>query len=150
MLPSMQNASSKLSRRSALAFAATVTLLAAAGCVDTPVIGDDIRVVRDSPRYLRAAYVYVGKDPVSDADESFRVGNRRLYGACGFGTYYPGCAPGVGERLARRYGTILLPETAGNVETDAQEYYRDRATTYAASYNAEMVSLLGASHLHPR
>ena len=114
--------------------------------MDSPIIGDDIRVVRDSPHYLRAAYVYTGKDPISEADESFRVGNRRLYGAIAFGTYYPGCAPGVGERLARKYGTILLPETAGTTETDAQEYYRQTATVYAAAYNAEMVQLLGASH----
>ncbi len=131
------------------ATAAAFTLLAASGCVDTPIIGDDIRVVRDSPHYLRAAYVYTGKDPISEADESFRVGNRRLYAAIAFGTYYPGCAPGVGERLARRHGTIILPETAGTVETDAQEYYRQTATVYAAAYNAEIVKLLGASH-HPQ
>ena len=138
----MRNVPSRLCAASAVA----VTLLAASGCVDTPIIGDDIRVVRDSPHYLREAYVYTNKDPVSEADESFRVGNRRLYGAIAFGTYYPGCAPGVGERIARRYGTILLPETAGTVETDAQEYYRQTATVYAAAYNSEMVQLLGASH----
>ena len=132
-----------------LAATAALTLLAAAGCVATPIIGDDLRVVRDSPHYLRAAYVFTNKDPVSEADEAFREGNYRLYGAVGFGTYYPGCAPGVGERLARRHGTILLPETAGNAETDAQEYYQNTATTYAAAYNAEIVKLLGASH-HPQ
>ncbi len=146
----MHNVPSKLFRRLVIVTSVAVTLLAASGCMDTPIIGDDIRVVRDSPHYLREAYLFADKDPVSDADESFRTGNRRLYGAIAFGTYYPGCAPGVGEKLARRYGTILLPETAGTVETDAQEYYRSKVTIYAAAYNAEMVSLLGASRLHPR
>ena len=138
----MRNAFCRLLAASAVA----VTLLAVSGCADTPIIGDDLRVIRESPHYLREAYVYTSKDPVSEADESFRVGNRRIYGAIAFGTYYPGCAPGVGEKLARRYGTILLPETAGNVETDAQERYRQTATVYAAAYNSEMVQLLGASH----
>ena len=138
----MQNAL-LLTFRGSLAAIATVTLLALGGCVDTPIIGDDIRVVRDSPRYLRAAYVYAGKDPASEADERFRQGDRRLYGAVGFGTYYPGCAPGVGQKLARRNGTILLADTSGTLETEAQEYYRNTALTYAAEYNAEMVQLLG-------
>ena len=141
----MHNVPSRLLRH-LLTTAAAVTLLAASGCVDTPIIGDDIRAVRDSPHYLREAYVYTSKDPVSEADESFRAGNRRLYAEIGFGTYYPGCAPNLGERLARRYGTILLPETVGGTDTDAQEYYHDKVTLYAAAYNAEMVRLLGISN----
>ena len=122
----------------------TVALgLTAAGCVDTPIIGDDLRVVRDSPRYLRAAYVYEGRDATADADEDYRIGNRRIYGVIGFGAAYPGCAPGVGERIARRHGATLLAGTAGPIETDAQHYYRRLAYDYAANYNAEMVRLLG-------
>lgn len=130
--------------------AAALLLLTAAGCVDTPIIGDDLRVVRDSPRYLRAAYVYEGRDAAADADEDYRVGNRRVYGVIGFGAAYPGCAPGVGEHIARRYGATLLEATAGPVETDAQHYYRRLAYEYAANYNLEMTRLLGESALGRR
>ncbi len=130
-----------------LPFAAAALLLA--GCVDTPIIGDDIRVVRDAPRYLSAAYVYEGRDAVADAHEDFRVGNRRVYGVIGFGAAYPGCAPGVGETIARRHGATLLTGTAGPVETDAQHYYRRLAYEYAASYNLEMARLLGYDATRP-
>ena len=128
---------------------AAATMLTAAGCVDTPIIGDDVRVVRDAPRYLSAAYIYEGRDAVADADEDFRIGNRRLYGVIGFGTSYPGCAPGVGEKIARRHGATLLKGTAGPVETDAQHYYRRLAREYAANYNAEMARLLGYDPTRP-
>ena len=120
-----------------------------AGCADTPIIGDDIRVVRDSPRYLSAAYVYEGRDAVADADEDFRIGNHRVYGVIGFGAAYPGCAPGVGERIARRHGSTLLAGTAGSVDTDAQHYYRRLAYDYAAKYNVEMAHLLGYDPARP-
>ncbi len=128
---------------------AAVALLAVTGCEDNP-FADDFRVVKYSPGYLRAAYVYTNKDAVSEADEDFRVGNYRLYGAVGFGTYYPGCAPGVGEKLARRYGTTLLTETANNADIDARDYYRNTVLTYAAAYNAEMAHLLGTPTVHHR
>ena len=124
-----------------LPLAAAAFLLA--GCVDTPIIGDDIRVVRDSPHYLNAAYVYENRDAVADADEDFRIGNHRIYGVIGVGAAYPGFAPGVGERIARRHGAALLAGTAGTVETDAQHYYRRLAYDYAAKYNVEMARLLG-------
>lgn len=133
-----------------MAALAAMALLPLAGCVDTPIIGDDIRVVRDSPGYLREAYVYSHKDPAADAADSFRVGNYRLYALISFGEHYPGCRPGVGEKYARRYGTTLLPKTAGAIDTDAQEYYRDKAWNYAATYNHEMMALLGTLDAHGR
>ena len=98
-----------------------VTLLVLSGCEADPVFGDDFRVVRYSPGYLRAAYIFTGKDAVSEADESFRVGNCQLYGAVGFGTYYPGCSPGVGEKIAGKYGTTLLTEPYHRADIDARD-----------------------------
>ncbi len=122
-------------------------LLGVSGCEDNPFV-DDYRVVKYSPGYLRSAYIYANKDAVSEADENFRVGDCRLYGAIGFGTYYPGCAPGIGERLARKHGTILLTKTATGVDIDARDDYQHTVLAYAATYNAEMVHLLGASKAH--
>ena len=131
-----------------LCFAAAAAFLLA-GCVDTPIIGDDIRVVRDSPHYLNAAYIYEGRNAVADADENFRIGNHHIYGVIGFGAAYPGFAPGVGERLARRHGATLLTGTAGAIETDAQHYYHRLAYDYAANYNVEMARLLGYDPTRP-
>lgn len=122
-----------------------VALLAVCGCESDPFIGDDFRVIRYSPGYLRAAYVYTGKDAVSEADESFRIGNYQLYGVAGFGTYYPGCEPGIGEKLSRRYGTTPLTDSTGGIDIEARDDYRRTVLNYAAKYNAEMVRLLGAS-----
>lgn len=128
---------------------AAAMLLAVSGCDDNP-FADDYRIVKYSPAYLRAAYVYTDRNATRDADENFRVGIYRLYGAAGFGTYYPGCAPEVGEKLARRYGTTLLTAPAADADIDARDYYREKALTYAASYNAEMVRLLGTLPKHRR
>ena len=136
--------------RCLLIAASVAALFSVTGCESDPVFGDDFRVIRYSPGYLRAAYVYTGKDAVSEADESFRVGNYQLYGAVGFGTYYPGCRPGVGEKIARQYGTNLLTEPYNRADIDARDYYLHTTLNYAAKYNAEMVNLLGATPGLPR
>ena len=135
-----------------LCFAAAAAFLLA-GCVDTPIIGDDIRVVRDSPHYLNAAYIYEGRNAVADADENFRIGNHHIYGVIGFGAAYPGLGGGGGGRggapPARPPGPTLLTGTAGAIETDAQHYYRRLAYDYAANYNVEMARLLGYDPTRP-
>ena len=123
---------------------AAVALLFMSGCVDDPLFGDDFRTVYESPHYLRQAYVYSGRDAAVNAQTRFDLQDYRLYGLVGFGTYYPGCAPGVGERLARRHGSVVLADTGKPILIDTQEYYFDKATVYAAAYNAEMVHLLGS------
>lgn len=151
----MPRFSSLLSRRLLAAVLAPLALLGAVGCSDDPFIGDDYHVVRDSPGYLRAAYVYANKDGATDADANFRAGDYRLrsllsFDEHNFGEHYPGCGPGVGEHYARRYGTLRLPKTGGPVGIEAQEHYRDIAWNYAAAYNHEIVARLGATDAHGR
>lgn len=92
---------------------------------------------------LRSLRMTVERDPVKDAEYSYRAGDLRFRGVASFVVHVPGIEKQPNERgcFSGRERVFVIRGTSDVVYTTEHDILNRRATIYAARFNQRMMAL---------
>ena len=116
-------------------FSSIFVLFALSGCV----ISDQNS---SESAYSRMTNNYASRNPVREAEKSFKQGDYEIYSAKSYSLYYPGLDFVVGETVAKKFGAKHIRGTSDVIESEEHRELNLVAFQFGSQYNQRKMQLL--------